>query len=373
MKFKPFDLEYSQSVWEQEVDFNLTESGVHPVSLRELIGDNESLLENLLETEINYPHVNGIPQLRTLIASLYNNASIENVLVTIGAAEANQIVMQTMLEPGTQIASLNPTYKQVWGIAENHGHEVKSFSLSPDNAWSLNIDELNESVNGNTRIIALVNPNNPTGKILTSDEMDAIVNAADRVGAWILADEVYRGAEREQEEETESFFGRYDKVIAIGSMSKAYGLPGLRIGWVVAPPDTVDSIWRRHEYTTIAATMLSNHLAAYALSPEVRPRLINRARNYIRNGFPVLQGWLDSQKELFTYTPPQASAVSFIKYNLEINSTELMLKLIKEASVFIGTGDSFGMDKHIRIAFGQEKEVLEEAFRRIQRALESLS
>ncbi|GIT20702.1 MAG: hypothetical protein CM1200mP40_03840 [Gammaproteobacteria bacterium] len=218
-----------------------------------------------------------------------------------------------------------------------------------------------------------MNPNNPTGKILTSDEMDAIVNAADKVGAWILADEVYRGAEREQEEETESFFGKYDKVIAIGSMSKA-----LRITWIThwlgrSATRTVDSIWRRHEYTTIAATMLSNHLAAYALSPEVRPRLINRARNYIRNGFPVLQGWLDSQKELFTYTPPQASAVSFIKYNLEINSTELMLKLKKGSKCFHRPGDSFGMDKHIRIAFGQEKEVLEEAFRRIQRALESLS
>ena len=154
MKFKPFDLEYSQSVWEQEVDFNLTESGVRPVTLRELIGENESLIENLLETEINYPHVNGIPQLRVLIASLYNNASIENVLVTIGAAEANQIVMQALLERGVQIASLNPTYKQVWGIAENRGHEVRSFSLNADDAWSLNIDELNEYGNNAIKFYA---------------------------------------------------------------------------------------------------------------------------------------------------------------------------------------------------------------------------
>ena len=373
MKFEAFDLEYSQSIWEQEVDFNLTESGVHPISLKGLIDNDDSLLESILGLEINYPHVNGIPRLRELIASLYDNAFMENVLVTIGAAEANQIIMQTMLEPGDEIASLNPTYKQVWGIALNSGHKVRLFSLDPNNDWSLNTDELNAAVNSKTKIVALVNPNNPTGKILTSEEMQAIVNAADRVGAWILADEVYRGAEREQEEETPSFYNLYDKVLAVGSMSKAYGLPGLRIGWVVAPPDTVEAIWRRHEYTNIAATMLSNHLAAHALSPEVRPRLINRARNYIRNGFPVLQQWLDAQQGLFSYTPPQASAVSFIKYNLDINSTDLMLKLIKEASVFVGAGDSFGMDKHIRIAFGQEKELLEEAFARIHRTLESLS
>lgn len=373
MNFKPFDLEYSQSVWEQDVDFNLTESGVHPITLSELIGDNDALQAQLLATEINYPHVNGIPRLRESIASLYEEATIDNVLVTIGAAEANQIVMQALLSPGDEMASLTPTYKQVWGIAENSGNTVRSFSLEADKNWALNTDELEAAINEKTKIIAVVNPNNPTGHIFTREEMASIVNGAEKVGAWILADEVYRGAEREQDEETTSFFGMYDKVVAIGSMSKAYGLPGLRIGWIVAPPDTVEDIWRRHEYTAIAASMLSNHLAAHALSPEVRPRLINRARTYIRNGFPILKEWMDSQDGLFSYTPPQASAVSFIKYNMDINSTELMLKLIKEANVFIGAGDSFGMDHHIRIAFGQDRAVLEEAFSRIQRTLESLS
>ena len=373
MKFTPFDLEYSQSVWEQKVDFNLTESGVHPITLQELIGNDESLLNKLLSTEINYPHVNGSPQLRESIASLYNQATINNVLVTVGAAEANQIVMQTLLEDGDELATITPTYKQVWGIAENQGYKVKTFSLNSGDSWSLNIDELAAAVNEKTKIVAVVNPNNPTGHIFTKNEMQRIIAAAERVGAWILADEVYRGAEREQEEESESFFGLYDKVISVGSMSKAYGLPGLRIGWIVAPPDTVEKVWRRHEYSTITASMLSNILAAHALSPEIRPRLIARTRNYIRNGFPILQKWMDAQEGLFSYTPPQASAVSFIKYNLDINSNDLMLKLINEASVFIGSGDSFGMDHHMRIAFGQEKEILEEAFARIQRTLENLS
>jgi aspartate/methionine/tyrosine aminotransferase len=373
MKFTPFDLEYSQSVWEQKVDFNLTESGVHPITLQELIGNDESLLNKLLSTEINYPHVNGSPPLRESIASLYNQATINNVLVTVGAAEANQIVMQTLLEDGDELATITPTYKQVWGIAENQGYKVKTFSLNSGDSWSLNIDELAAAVNEKTKIVAVVNPNNPTGHILTKTEMQHIIAAAERVGAWILADEVYRGAEREQEEESESFFGLYDKVISVGSMSKAYGLPGLRIGWIVAPPDTVEKVWRRHEYSTITASMLSNILAAHALSPEIRPRLIARTRNYIRNGFPILQRWMDAQEGLFSYTPPQASAVSFIKYNLDINSNDLMLKLINEASVFIGSGESFGMDHHMRIAFGQEKEILEEAFARIQRTLENLS
>lgn len=372
MTFAPFDLEYTQSIWEQKVDINLTESGVHPIRLDELLGDDQDKTAALLATEINYPHVNGNPELREGIAALYNGAKVENVLVTVGAAEANNIILQTLLNPGDVLVTQTPTYKQVWGIAANAGNEVRPFNMQPEAGWALDVDDLNAQVDENTRIIAICNPNNPTGYIMTDAEMDAVVAAADRVGAWILADEVYRGAERIREEETESFFGRYDKVLAVGSMSKAYALPGLRIGWAVGPPGMVEDIWRRHEYTTITAGMLSNLLAAHALSAEVRPRLLQRTRAYIRKGFPVLESWMDSQDGLFSYTPPQASAVSFIRYSLDINSTELMEKLCREASVFVGAGDSFGMDNHLRIAFGQEKGVLEDAFARMERVLASI-
>ena len=371
MAFIPFDLEYWQSIWEQQVDINLTESGVHPIRLDELLDGDSAFLAELMATEINYPHVNGIPELRENIARLYDGASPDNVLVTVGAAEANNVIMQTLLEPGDEVASLMPTYKQVWGIAENLGHRVRAFNLLADGAWALDTDGLDAATHDRTRVVAVVNPNNPTGHIMTAQEMDAVVDAADRSGAWILADEVYRGAEREREDETPSFFGRYDRVLAVGSTSKAYGLPGLRVGWIVGPPDTIEDLWRRHEYTTITASMLSNKLAALALSAEVRPRLIARTRDYIRAGYPVLQDWMNSQDGLFTYTPPDASAVTFIRYHLKVNSTELMQELCREASVFVGAGDSFGMDHHLRIAFGQDKTVLDEAFERIQATLEA--
>ena len=371
MQFTPFELEYSQSLWEQQVDINLTESGVHPLRLEELLDGDAGKMAALMATEINYPHVNGNPELREKIARLYDGADVGNVLVTVGAAEANNIVMQTLLQPGDEIACQSPTYKQVWGIAQNSGHTVRPFRLLSDAGWALDVDELNRQVTDNTRGIAVVNPNNPTGKILDDAEMDAIIAAAERSGAWILADEVYRGAERLCEDETPSFYGRYDKVLAVGSMSKAYGLPGLRIGWVVGPAAMVEDIWRRHEYTTITASMLSNHLASYALSAAVRPRLMQRTRDYIRNGYPVLQQWMDSQDGLFSYTPPEASAVTFIRYHLDVNSTELMERLCRDASVFVGAGDSFGMDHHLRIAFGQDRAVLVDAFARIQGIMES--
>ncbi|MEM7801618.1 MAG: aminotransferase class I/II-fold pyridoxal phosphate-dependent enzyme, partial [Chloroflexota bacterium] len=350
-----------------------TESGVHPMSLKDLLDGDEEKLQTLLHTEINYPHVNGNPELRHNIARLYPGAQgEENVLVTVGAAEANQIILQTLLEPGDEIATLTPTYKQVWGMGLNSGHTVRPFHLRSERGWALDIDDLNRQVNDKTKIIAVVNPNNPTGYIMTDAEMAAIVAAAERVGAWILADEVYRGAERLQEEETRSFYGMTEKALSLGSMSKAYGLPGLRVGWIVGPPATIENIWRRHEYSTITATMLSNHLAAHALSPEIRPRLIQRTRDYIRTGYPILEAWMEEQDGLYSYTPPMASAITFVRYHLDVNSTELMETLCREASVFVGAGDSFGMDHHLRIAFGQDKAVLDEAFARIQKTIENI-
>ncbi len=124
---------------------------------------------------------------------------------------------------------------QIWGIGHNLGFRVKAFHLQEDRGWAPDLDELNEVVSNRTRLIAVCNPNNPTGYILTQEEMDAIVAAAERVGAWLLADEVYSGAERLTDTQTPSFWGRYDKVVATNSLSKAYGLPGLWIGWVVGP------------------------------------------------------------------------------------------------------------------------------------------
>ncbi|HET6444202.1 MAG TPA: aminotransferase class I/II-fold pyridoxal phosphate-dependent enzyme [candidate division Zixibacteria bacterium] len=363
--FQPFEMERMMSLFEQDVEYNLSESGVHPMLMRELLADKAELLEELLDTELNYPHVNGMPQLRQYIADIYESASMDNVLVTVGAIEANYITTRTLLAPGDEIVVMLPNYMQIWGIARNHGLSIKTFSLREDLQWAPDLDELESAVSPSTRLIAICNPNNPTGRILTESEMEAIIRIADKVGAWILADEVYSGAERLTDIQTPSFYGRYPKVIAVGSMSKAYGLPGLRLGWAVAPTNTITEIWARHEYTTISATMLSNKLAELALSPEVRPRILQRTRSYIRQGFPVLQQWIDSHENAFSLTPPGAAAIAFVRYHLKINSTTFTERLRREKSTLIVPGDHFGMDHFVRISFGLPHDYLVAALDRI--------
>jgi aspartate/methionine/tyrosine aminotransferase len=364
IKFQPFDMERMMSKWENVVEYNLSESGVHPVTIRELVED-PIVIEELLDTELNYPQANGSVELREHIAALYPGATPDNVLVTVGCAEANFITLQTLLVAGDEMVVMLPNYMQIWGLGHNYGLRVSEFHLKEERAWAPDLGELNQVVTERTKLIAVCNPNNPTGYILTLEEMDAIVAAAERVGAWLLADEVYSGTERLTDTETPSFWGRYDRVLAMNSLSKAYGVPGLRIGWVVGPADIVDEIWARHEYTTISATMLANKLAVIALSPRVRPHLIQRTRSYIQRGFPILDGWLESHDGTFTLVPPQAAAITFVRYHLEVNSTELVERLMREKSVLIIPGDHFGLDHHLRISFGLPPDYLRAGLDRI--------
>ncbi len=364
-EFQVFLMERMMSLFEQTVEYNLSESGVKPVPLEDLVRYKPGVLDELLSTELNYPYANGNPELRENIAALYDGATADNVLVTVGAAEANYITTHTLLSSGDEIAVMLPNYMQIWGVAKNLGAKVREFHLKEKDGWALDLDELEKAVTPNAKLIAICNPDNPTGHILSEEEMDVVVRAADRVGAWILADEVYSGAERTREEQTPSFYGRYDRVVAIGSLSKAYGLPGLRIGWLVAPEDLVQRAWMRHEYITISATMLSNKLAAIALSPEVRPELIRRTREFVRKGYAVLEKWLEDHGNTFKVVPPDAAAICFVRYNLDVNSTEFVERLRKGKSVFIVPGDHFGMDHFFRISFGQPEEYLVPALNRI--------
>jgi aspartate/methionine/tyrosine aminotransferase len=369
--FYPFSLEREMSIWENAVSYNLSESGVQYMSLMELAEDDPDFIEGILKTGLNYVQANGLEELRQNISNLYSGASMENVIVTSGAAQANFTSILTTMDPGDEIVVMLPNYMQIYGIGKNYQLDVKTFTLKEELNWGIDPDDIKASVSDKTRLIAVCNPNNPTGHIMTGEEMDAVIEAADRSGAWLLADEVYAGAEHHQEEITPSFYGRYERVIAIGSMSKAYALPGLRIGWVVAPPDLIEEIWARQDYITISSSMLANKIAAYALSPEIHPRLIKRTRQYVRSGYQNLERWINQHSDQFSVIPPEAAAIAFVRYQKNINSTELVARLVQDQDTYIVPGDHFGLDHHLRISYGLSKDYVNEGLRRIYETYKS--
>jgi aspartate/methionine/tyrosine aminotransferase len=349
-KFQPFAVEQYLSETEHGVHYNFSESGVHPMSYAELFALAKVDTEALFARLVDYPQVNGTELLRERIAALYPQATAENVLVTVGATEANTLVAATLLDPGDNVVRFCPTYEQLAGNAHNLGYEVRSVDLLESESWAIDSESLSKAVDARTRIIHVVNPNNPTGRILSARDRGEILAAAQRVGAWIVADEVYIGTERDSDEPTASFWGDYERVIAINSMSKAYGLPGLRLGWLLAPRALIPQLWRRHEYASIAASMMSMELAAQALAPAARDAITARARGLIRRGFETLQMALETHPGVFSVVPPQASAMSFVKFDLPLSSDEFASRLLAEEDVLVIPGSRFGVEGHFRFS-----------------------
>jgi len=232
------------------VRYNLSESGVHPLSIHELLDLAGAAPGPLLDVRLGYSQSNGTDLLRGRIAALYDGVTPDQILVTTGSAEANFVVCWRLVEPGDKVAVMLPNYLQTWGLAQNFGAEVRGFALRAEARWEPAAEDVRTAIAPGTKLVVVTNPHNPTGHVLSTEMRKAIVSRAAEVGAWLLADEVYQGAEREGPT-TPSFWGSYERVIVVNGLSKAYGLPGLRIGWVVGPSGFSTEAWARHDYTTI--------------------------------------------------------------------------------------------------------------------------
>ena len=357
MRIETFDMERMQCRYEHEVEHNLSESGVRPLTLGELLGD-DGARDRLLEEKLGYPESTGSPALREAIAAWYPGAAAENVTTTTGGAEANFLALWSLLEPGERMAFMVPNYMQGWGLGRHFGAGVDTFSLRVrDGRWALDLDELEAAVTGATKVVMICSPNNPTGAVLSEDEIEAVLAAAARVGAWVLADEIYRGAERDGET-TPSLWGRYDRLLVTSGLSKAFGLPGLRLGWTVAPPDLLEDLWRHRDYTTLMVGRLSDRLGTLALEPSMRERILQRTRGLIREGLEVVDAWVGRRPEVLSLVPPLAGAIAYVEYDLPVASRDLIERLRVERSVLLVAGDQVGLGKGFRVGFGYDRERL---------------
>ena len=384
MRIDLFRMERTQCLYENEVEFNLSESGVQPVAIGDLVPDEER--EAFLALTLKYPHSDGSPVLREGIAGFYPGARPENVLVTNGGSEANFTVLWALLEPGDRLAFMIPNYLQGWGLGRAFGGRTDAFRLVERPLderggtrreghgaarWALDTRGLERAVGRRTKVVMVTNPNNPTGSVLAEEEMAAIVAVARRANAWIVSDEVYRGAEVGGGT-SPTFWGRYDKVIVTAGLSKAFGMPGLRIGWIVAPEKMIARLCRHHDYTTLTPTLVSDRLAAIAMQPDRREALLARTRGIIRANLPRVEAWIRSHDDILDCIAPQAGAIALVKYDLPIGSTALFDRLRTRHSVLITPGSHFGIGRYIRIGYGYDIDRTLRALARVDEAFEAI-
>lgn len=364
MRIQPFELERWQSIWENKVELNISESGIQPLKSSELVPDAETL-RKILDVPQSYPQTNGSEQLRSRVAELYPGARAENVLITCGGSEANFISTWALLERGDEIAFMLPNYMQISGVAQSFGAKVKPLLLREKLDWGIDSDDLLRVVTPKTRIVAICNPHNPTGSILRKEEREAIIAAASKVGAWILADEIYRGAELEGPI-TPSFWGSYERVLCTGGLSKAYSLPGLRTGWVVGPADMIERLWSYHDYTSIGPSMLTDRLASVALESGCRDWILNRTRRILLENYPILREWLAAHAGSFTHIAPRAGAIAWAGIRRGWNSVEMAEELRARKGVLIVPGEQLGMEGFMRFGYGGDPTILRQALARIR-------
>lgn len=356
MKIDLFEMERYQSLHWHRVDYDLSESGVLPMTIRELLGPAADA-EAFLGTKLGYPLSEGSEETRANIAAWYPGATIDHVTVVNGGSEANLLALWSLLGDRDAMAYMLPNYLQGRGLGRAFGRTVCTFGLKErDGRWALDVERLHDAVDGRTKVVMVCNPNNPTGAVLSEQELDAIVAEADRVRAWIVADEIYRGAEVATDETTPTFWGRYDKVAITSGLSKAFAMPGLRTGWVVAPPELIREVWRRHDYTTLTPGAVSDALAGFAMQPVVRESILARTRGIIRANLPRMREWLDAHGDLFRWVPPVAGAIAYARYDLPIRSPELVERIREEASVLLVPGSMFGLKRGLRFGFGYDIE-----------------
>ena len=363
MALPVFEMERMQSTWENIVDYDMSESGVRPLTLGELVEMGFDL-DAFLGVPLGYSQSNGTIELREQIAAHYPASTADHIEVTNGTSEANYMVALSQVRAGDDVAMEVPNYMQMPGVARSLGANVKTFRLRQDTGWEPDWDEFERAVTDRTRLLYVSNPNNPTGAVLSEGAMQRIAQRCDEMGTWLLADEVYLGAEIGGPR-TRSFWGLGERVVVTSGLSKAYGIPGIRIGWLVGPPALAAACWSQHDYITIGPNKMSDALARVAVRPQNRERCYARTREILRRNLPIAREWVDSFDGRVTWREPQAGAIALLKYSGDEPSLMIAERVRTRQSTLIVPGSHVGLEGYVRIWLGGREDFLREGLRRI--------
>ena len=373
MRIRDFGVEIWMNRWETSCRYNLAETCVDSVTVEELLAiagmDEAALGAELGPMRLDYGAIEGSERLRHAIAALYESPSSENVLVTHGAIGANALAYQALVEPGDVVISLVPTYQQHTSIPGSLGAATRELRLREEDGWLPDLDELRAMAAGGVKVISLVNPGNPTGALLDEAHLAGITEIARDAGAWILADEVYRGLDQEGPGTSPSFVDRYERTVGVGSMSKAFSLAGLRLGWIVAPQEAREPVSRHRDYSVISVGMVDDLLAAIAL--EAGEAMLARNRRIVRRNLSILDAWVVGER-LIDYVRPRSGTTALLRYAADIPSEALCLRLLEAEGVMLTPGSALDMEGYLRIGYANDTAVLEAGLERFSAFLATL-
>ncbi|MBR6127716.1 aminotransferase class I/II-fold pyridoxal phosphate-dependent enzyme [bacterium] len=354
MKIAQFKVEEWMNRYESSAKYDLTTTCIKPLSIQDLCGFAPP---EILTKPLTYGDITGSDKLKGEIAKLYSNTELKNITITHGAIGANQLVFLSLLEKGDEVVSIVPTYQQHYSIPEAFGANVKLLFLKESNNWLPNIEELENAVTRKTKLLCLNNPNNPTGAVIPDEMLKQIAEIAQENNIWVLSDEVYRGLNLEGNPYSVSFADIYEKGISVGSMSKTYSLPGLRVGWIAAREDLIDDINKQRQYNTISVSILDDYFASVALKN--KDWIAERNFKILKEGYSILKDWTEFEPYIKCILP-QGGTTALLRLRKNIPSKKFCYDLQKATGVALLPGETMEMEGHVRLGFCAEnlKEAL---------------
>ncbi|WP_170604213.1 pyridoxal phosphate-dependent aminotransferase [Ruegeria arenilitoris] len=318
------------------------------------LGEFLDALDPELPLDWNQKSFRGLPRLRERVlenTDLADACHPDDVLITAGTAEANYLAFMQLVQPGDEVVTERPGWPQAGVLADAVGAKLKLIDRDEALGWSLPLDAVEAAVTDRTRMIFLTNPNNPTGKLMPRDELERLVKIAERVGAWLLVDEVYAGLEWEGER-APSIAGMYERGITTGSVSKALGMQGLRTGWMICrDPDLIwDAIVLRENSSEIM-NILGETIAEIALRPERYKAKIQSARAAGSQTLNHLDQFVAHQPRL-NWVKPEAGLIGLARLTGIDGDTFAKRLLAEPYRTFLLPGSSYEMPNHIRLGVG---------------------
>ncbi|MFH8632249.1 aminotransferase [Streptomyces lydicus] len=373
MKIHEFAVEQWMNEHEETCRYNLAETCVRSLTTGELLdlsGRRAEVLAELDATPLTYGPIPGSPRLRALVADLYSTQGPDNVLITHGAIGANALVHSTLVDPGDHVVAVVPTYQQHYSIPASFGARVDHLQLREENGWLPDLDELDRLVTSDTKLVAVNNPNNPTGALIDEAGLARIAKIADRVGAWVLCDEVYRGVDQAGDGFTTSIADLYERGISTGSMSKPFSLAGLRLGWIVGPTGLLQTVATHRDYTTISVGRVDDLLACVAL--ENKDAILARSHQITRTNLAVLDAWVSSRDDI-SYVKPASGTTALLRYDAPIGSYEFCTRVLRQTGVLFTPGAAFDIEHTLRIGFADDTHTLRTGLRLTGQFLDQLA
>jgi len=372
MKIKPFGVEIWMNEFENHCEYNLAETCVASLTMEQLLelsGKNADILADLLPMKLTYGAIQGSDRLRDAICTLYTRQTRDNIVVTHGAIGANALVHETLVEPGDHVISVRPTYQQHYSIPESYGARVDILQLRPENGFLPDLGEFASLIRPETKLIAINNPNNPTGALMDAGYLNQFIDIARQSQAYILCDEVYRGTAQTGDGFSPAIADLYERGISVAGMSKTFSLAGLRLGWIAAAPEVMEAVSIHRDYNTISVGMLDDYFAALAL--ESKTRILARSHAITRQNLQILDDWVQAEPSI-SYIKPKAGTTALVKYDFDMTSRDFCIGLLRDTGVMFTPGSVLHMEGWLRIGYANHPDILKTGLQKVSGYLAAL-